>query len=355
MSNTNFEPVRLGVIGCGVIGSVHIRVAAHTPFIDLVAIADLREDVLKERAAEYHVPTVYTDGDELLADPNIEGVVLAMPAHIRTDLALRAFAAGKHVLTEKPVAMNADEVQRLIDARGDLVVGCCSSRYQFIESTKAVTDFIAAGALGNIQVIRCHVNNPAGGPPQKPPPIWRLNRSLNAGGIMSNWGCYDLDYLLGITGWSLKPKLVLGQTWTVNDIFSDRAAPRSDAETYVTALIRCEGGTVISFERGEFMAAHPHQAWQIIGDKGSLRLQLTPKEGKEIILDKGDYEQGVISEVIWSGKESNANVHSGPIQDFARAIREERAPQTSLERALVVQQITDAIYESADNDVAVSI
>ena len=347
------DPVRLGVIGCGVIGRIHLQAATESPLIDVVAVADLREPCAQEVAGRFGIKTIYTDTDSLLADPRVEGVVLAFPARGRCEMALRAFAMGKHVLTEKPVAMNADEVELMIEAKSDLVAGCCSSRYRFLDSADTVTEFIASGALGELRVVRCRAVKPAGGPPETMPPSWRLIRSLNGGGIMANWGCYDLDYLLGICSWSLKPKLVLAQMWTVPPRLQSHVAPGSDAETHLTALIRCEGGTVITYERGEYVGAAHDEAWQIIGDQGSLRLDMHAVQDKVILHDDLATEQGVISTTLWEGDETHSTIHAGPVRDFAEAIRKHRQPKTSLEQALVVQRITDAIYASAERGVAI--
>ena len=349
------EPVRLGIIGCGVIGSSHLDAASSWEGIDVVAVADLREDVAHGMADQYGVETVYVEGEDLLKDDRIEGVVLAMPAVVRTDLALKAFTHQKHVLTEKPVAMNADEVKRLIDARGDRVVGACSCRFRFTKSSAVATEFIAAGHLGDLRVVHCRALRPGKEPPQTPPPVWRLRKDLNGGGVMSNWGCYDLDFLLGLIGWTLKPKMVLGQTWMVPPKFQAMADPSSDAETHLVATIMCENGTAIHFERGEMVAAQEDRGWQVIGAEGSLNLQMRPAADKKIVFDRATSESGVVSEVIWEGADEWSEIHEGPVRDFARAIREGRSPKTSLEQALVVQQITDAIYASAEQGKAVEI
>jgi UDP-N-acetyl-2-amino-2-deoxyglucuronate dehydrogenase len=349
------KPVRLGIIGCGVIGSSHIEAASKSELTDLVAIADLREEVAKPLAAKHGIPKVYREGEDLIGDADVEAVILAMPACVRANLGLKAFGAGKHVLTEKPVAMYAGEVQSLIDSRGDLVGGCCSSRFRFPESAGVVTDFIATGVLGALRVIHCRALRPGTGPPATSPPEWRLKKALNGGGIMSNWGCYDLDYLLGITGWTLKPKMVLGQTWTVPPKFSAMAAPDSDAETHLAAHVRCAGGTVIQFERGEMVAARLERAWKIVGTEGSLELQMRPGGENTIVYNKADSEAGVVTETIWEGEDQWDATRDGLVDDFASAIREGRPPRTSLENALVIQQITDAIYESAETGEAVRI
>jgi predicted dehydrogenase len=348
------EPVKVGVIGCGVIGSRHVAAAAASPRIELVAVADLRLEVAQTIAAQYRVPRVYGSAEALLADPAIEAVVLAMPAHVRTALALKAFAQGKHVLTEKPVAMNADEVRQLLAAQGDLVAACCSSRYHFLAATKTVTDFLATQPLGALRLLRCRAVVPAGRPNPNPPP-WRLNRSLNAGGIMSNWGCYDLDYLFGVTGWQITPQTVLAQTWTTPAKLSHYAGPGADAETHVAALIRCADGIAISYERAEFVAAQAELAWEIIGEAGSVRLQMTPAAGKSHQYFQADATLGTLTGTLCRADEDHGSVHEGPVNDFARAIRSGVAPQTDLQRARLIQCVTDAIYASAANGEAVTV
>ena len=349
------KPVKFGIIGCGVIGTVHLKSVHEVANVDVVAVADVRAEVVWETARTYQVEAAYTDADELLADSNVEAVVLALPAHVRTELALRALQRGKHVLTEKPVAMNAEEVRRMMAAQGRLTVGCCSARFHFLAATRAATDFVATGSLGELRVVRCRAITPVRPNPEKMPPAWRLSRALNGGGIMSNWGCYDLDYLLGITGWSLHPQTVFGQTWTVPAPLIGQVTPNSDAETHLAALIRCKNGCAITYERGEYVAAPADAAWEIIGDQGSLTLQMTPTQEKELTFHRPSLSEGVASEVIWRGDDRYENVHSGPMIDFATAIREGRAPQTGLERALVVQQITDAVYASAEQGRAIDI
>jgi len=349
------EPVRLGVIGCGVIGPHHLSAASKSPSIDLVAIADLIEDKVKKAAEQYNPKKTYLNGLDLINDPDVEAVVLAFPTCGRFKMAMEAFAKGKHVLTEKPVAMNANQVKQMIEARGSLIAGCCSSRYRFIEGAKIVTDFVASGALGPLRVVRCRNIGACGEEPTSPRPEWRLKKSLNGGGILVNWGCYDLDYLLGITGWSLKPQTAFAQTWTVPPQFESHVASGSDAEAYYTAMIKCEGGTILEIERGEYMPSATEDAWQIIGTKGSLRLTMVTTNPKKIIHDDTTTEKGVSTKILWEGEEDASMVHAGPTTDFAQAIRENRQPNTSLEKAFVVQAITDAIYASAESGKSVDV
>jgi len=349
------EPVRLGVIGCGVMGNVHLGNAAQLESIEAVAIADLREEAVRQASADHGAERTYASGLELLEDADVEAVVLAMPACHRTELALAAFAKGKHVLTEKPVALNAAEVEQMIAAKGELVAACCSSRYGFPPSARAARDFFATGALGDVRVAHCRAIRSVAADNGKPRPPWRLSHALNGGGILVNWGCYDLDYLLAITGWSLRPTVALAGAWQVAPHLSYHAAEGSDAETHICALIRCDSGAVISYERAEAAAADAEEAWRIVGTKGSLRLQMPLSEDKKIVFDTATAEDGLTSKTIWEDEESRDAFGLGLLDDFAVAIREGREPATGLEHALLMQKITDAVYESDRTGRAVDI
>ena len=349
------NPLRVGIIGCGTIGAAHAQAAAASDQIELAAVADVQRPLAERTAAAYAVGTVYSSGAELLADARVEAVVLALPASFRIELGMQALRAGKHLLTEKPVARSADEVRRLISVQGDRVAACCSSRFHFLESTRTVTDWIDRGKLGALRLLRCRAITPAGPAPQTPAPAWRLSRELNGGGILVNWGSYDLDYLLGISGWRLRPQTVLAQSWSVPSTFADTVAPESDAETHIAGLVRCADGIALTYERGEYAAAQAETSWEVIGEAGSLRLWMTPAQEKEILYYEGDRANGTTTQTLWTGSESYMDIHRALLEDFATAVRTGRPPKTTLAQALVVQQITDAMYRSAETGEAVEV
>lgn len=342
------KQVKMGIIGCGVMGSRHAATAAASPLIDLVAVADPVSDRARQLAAQHQVPGVYTDGLELLAAPEVDAVVLALPTRLRDPLVLAAFGQGKHALIEKPVAMNAAALEQMIAARGSLVAGVCSCRFRLLPSAVEMTGFLGTDPLGPIRSVFIRDFSSAPPRPDQEKPAWRLSRDLNGGGILVNWGCYDLDYVLGLLGWRLQPSDVSAQSWTIPPMIASHVPAHSDAETHLAAFIRCTGGEVILYERGEYVPLQTTcKAWEIIGDHGALRLELKPGTGKRIYHDYLDAEQGAISQVIWEGDEEMALIHGWPTQDFAEALLAGRPPATPLEQARVLQQITDAVYHSA--------
>jgi predicted dehydrogenase len=349
------EPLRIGVIGCGVIGSLNLKDAKASALATVVAAADLRSD-RREWAKAQGVPRIYEEGRELIdQDPEVEAVIIAYPASTRTAMALRALARGKHVLTEKPVANNAREVRTLMARRGDRVVACFSSRFRFFESARRASAALAEGAVGDVR--RLHVRALLAGEARKDwtPPPWRESFCLNAGGILTNWSCYDLDYILGLTGWRFQPRMVLAQTWPCVPDFRSHIAPESDAEAHFAALVRGADGSVLTIERGEFQPMAGEAAWQVIGSRGALRLGMLSHADRRIWLDTASEAKGVTSQVLWEGVDSGVSNNQMVIEDFATAVREGRPPATGLEQALVMMQITDAIYESGRSGRAVEI
>jgi len=351
------EPIRIGIIGCGVIGSgAHVPAALASPMVECLAVADLIEERRVKAAERLGIGTTYASGEELLHDDRLEAVVFALPTGVRTPLVLEALRLGLHVLIEKPVAMHADQVREMIALRGDkLVAGVCSARNVMYPSVKAAAECVASGVLGQIRVVRSRAVIPAGAAPTNPPPPWRVSHGLNGGGILVNWGCYDLDYVMSVAGWGLEPKTVLAQTWPLGEHLSARVDPCSDADNHYIALIRCAGGEMISFERAEFASAASDQAWQILGSHGSLSLWLHGGKDKKLTLDVSDAEKGTETRVLWEGDDVGVDVTQALHEDLARAIREGGTPQTTLERALIMQSITDAIYASARSGDAVTI
>ncbi|HNT34174.1 MAG TPA: Gfo/Idh/MocA family oxidoreductase [bacterium] len=349
------DKVKLGVIGCGVISASHLDLANKCPMVEVVAVADLIPERAHSRAQTFGVPTVYYNDEDLLNDERIEAVVLAMPAGVRTPVAFKALERGKHVLLEKPVASNVHEVEKMIAMRRDRVVGCCSSRMTFSGHAQTAAACVRSGVLGKIRLLRIRAVHPAGAQPNPEPPPWRESMQLNGGGILVNWSCYELDYLMHIVGWQICPKAVMAQWWPVAEKMSAYVAAGSDADAHYTAMILCNDGVALSMERAEFSSISADCAWEIIGTDASLHLPMHIRKGvpNSVVLDRFVPGEGIVSETLWEPGQGDPD--ENVITDFVQAIQEHREPRTNLERALVLQKITNGIYGSAASGSSVAV
>lgn len=349
------DPVRLGIAGCGVMSGSHLDLAKESPLAEVVAVADICKERARAAAEKHNIPAYYAGEDELLNDKCVDAVILALPTGVRTPVAYKALEHGKHVLLEKPVASRAEEVDKMMELREDRVVACCSSRYAFTPHAEAAAKCVASGVLGKTRLVRMRVVEPADAVPDNNPPPWRQSMQQNGGGILVNWGCYDLNYMMHVMGWQVKPKTVLAQWWPVVDKMSAYVAAGSDADSHFNAFIRCEDDIVLCMERAEFSSARSDEAWQVIGTDASLHLTMNPRkaESAAVILDKFVPGEGVVSETVWDGSQGGAA--DNVVNDFVAAIAKGCPPQTGLEQALVMQKITDAIYASGKSGQAVAL
>jgi predicted dehydrogenase len=208
-------------------------------------------------------------------------------------------------------------------------------------------DCVRSGALGEVRAVRVRSLWGAKAEPPRPPVPWRESFRLNGGGILVNWGCYDLNYLFAILDWKLQPRTVLAHWWPVAAPMKDYVDAASDADAHYAAMVRCDDGAVLSLERGEYTATQSSKATQILGTKGTLHLPMepSPERPDAVVLDRFVRGRGIVSETLWEGDLAARDTY--PVIDFCEAIRGEHEIATGLERALFMQKLTDAIYRSA--------
>jgi predicted dehydrogenase len=136
-------PVRLGVIGCGPITlNAHADAIAKAKNIQLHAIADRDQTLLADMSERLRPACTYRDGDDLLNDPNVDLVLIAVHDGFHVPLARKALAAGKHVLVEKPLGVTVEECEQLrqmVPKNRIVSVGC---NRRFLPGVRATRQFL---------------------------------------------------------------------------------------------------------------------------------------------------------------------------------------------------------------------
>ena len=109
--------IKIGVIGCGNVANIgHIPVYYQSPLCEIIAICDPLDSHLKQVQKKYNVLKTYKNPDELLEDPNIDAVSICSPHWAHAKQAIKAAENGKHILCEKPIGVNLEEVDKMISA-----------------------------------------------------------------------------------------------------------------------------------------------------------------------------------------------------------------------------------------------
>ena len=150
------QKLRVGIIGAGV-GRAHAEGYAALPRVELAAIAGLDDARVQELATKYHVPRTYREYTDLLAQPDIDAVSIAVPNALHAPVTIAALQAGKHVLVEKPLARSAAEGQAMLDAaKVANKILMISFNHRQRSDVQWLRQYVEAGGLGRIYYAKAY-------------------------------------------------------------------------------------------------------------------------------------------------------------------------------------------------------
>ena len=233
--------VRLGLIGLGYIGKVHLRHCLKLDNAKLVAVSDLSKKALKT-VKNTGVKKTFTDYEQLLKDPDIDAVVIALPTHLHLQCAKQAAEAEKHIFLEKPIAKNTTEAKEIISAAQrnsiKLMVGY---PLRFDTAFRNLKEKIKSGPLGDIEI--ANATYISAGPffhraeSQAPAPVpeWWFNKELTGGGALIDTGIHMINLLRWYFGEITDIKSHLGHRFNMN--LEDHAICLAHFESGTTAII----------------------------------------------------------------------------------------------------------------------
>lgn len=192
------EKVRYGILGTANIARKrHMPAFRKTGNAEVVAVASRNADRARVFAAEFDIHSAYGNYDDLLADSQIDAVIVALPNSLHRDWVIKAATAGKHVLCEKPLAMNEDEVQAMIDAASkNNVLLMEGFMYRFHPQHDYVQEVIQSGGIGKVQAVRAELTYTL--------PDWKNDsrgQKELGGGALFDAGCYCVNavrFLMGV-------------------------------------------------------------------------------------------------------------------------------------------------------------
>lgn len=199
------KKIKLGVIGCGMAGLRHIKCFNE---IDGVTISHVYDTSLFNalEAARLSNGKAASNIEEIFSNPEIDGVVIATPPNTHIKLAIKAILSKKHVLIEKPLAINEQELndfERAIQNVDDLIIMDCSVRHSRLnEKFDYIKRILATKKIGEIYAIS-HITlqkNSRPGVEYNPEAKWFLDKKISGGGPIVDWGCYDLSFYTGLLG-----------------------------------------------------------------------------------------------------------------------------------------------------------
>lgn len=325
--------IRFGIISTAGIGMKKVIPAMQQgKYTEVTAICSRSEESARNAADKLGIPKSYGSYEALLADPDIDAVYIPLPNHLHVKWAINSMKAGKHVLCEKPIGLNSDEANRLIDATSrypDLkVMEAFMYRHhpQWIEA-KRLVDTGEIGELITIQSFFSYYNDD--------PDNIRNMADIGGGGMM-DIGCYNVS--LSRFLFDAEPNRVCG--------FIDRD-PRFKTDRLFSGMMDF-AGKVSSFTCSTQLA--DYQRVNILGSTGRIEIFIPfnapPDEQCQIILQRDNKEDEEWLQAI-SFDICDQYTIQGDL--FARAILDDTPVPTQLNDAWANMHTIEALIKSADN------
>lgn len=343
--------MRVGVIGCGFQGRLHVECLRRLPGVEVAAVTDTDPARLAEVADRFGVRGRFANYLDMLDAERFDLVtVCTMPVH-HAAMTIAALERGCHVLCEKPLALNAKEGATMVAAARPagrmLAVGF---NMRFTPNARAIAEFIRAGRFGRPVYTRAWAK-------ASQVPWWgeHYRKEISGGGALAATAVHFLDLALYFAGFP-EPTFASANATRLFPIKrgatapNEAAASRFTAEDLVSAHIRFANGFWLSLE-GSWIDNQPSRdgvpSWDYSLDAIGERAQawLDP------LAIRIEDERGEIVDALPKGTQSDVSFPpsvAALIADVVAAVREERQPLVTGSQALVVQRVVDAIYASTE-------
>jgi predicted dehydrogenase len=322
--------VKLGIIGLGYQGKVHLRNSLRLKEAKVLGVADVSEKALMF-AKKSGVKNVFADYEDLLKSEQLDAVILSLPNFLHLEGVIKAAEAGKHILLDKPLARNVEEGEKIVSiARKNGVRLMIGYDLRFNPVLRKIHEKIADGFFGEVQIVEA--TNVSGGPfasrsdkvgPVKVPSWW-FDKKLAGGGALLDLGSHMIDLLSWYFGEVDTIESYLGYMFNL------------ELEDMATCMLKFKNGPVATVKVGWF-SKHFMQSIQVCGAAKNLCVLVSPLSPLEIVWKDVKRKFGV----------NNGDANYLELEYFVKCLQKNEQPRPSGEEGLRCIQVVSRAYEQA--------
>ena len=329
---TDSSEFRVGLLGLGAIAQVvHLPILAHMNGVKLVTVCDVDQPKAKAIAARFGIERVARNDDEVFAADDLDAVVIATPSHLHEVQSIAALQGGKHVLVEKPLAIEPEAAARVTEAArkyGRTLMVAMNNRYR--PDTIALKPFATGGELGTVFLARgAWLNRKM----RMVRPTWRHRKATAGGGALMDLGVQTLDLAMWLLSFPKVGSLVC----------HTHAGEGMEVEDSAAILLRLANGSAISLSLSWSLVAEKDRHYmRLLGTRGSGSIQ-------PLTVHK-ELDHGGILDVTPQLPATNENVYTqsyrAELEDFVASAKGERPSQMPVEQVELMRLVRLA-YQSA--------
>ena len=321
---------KITMLGTGLIGMFYTMSLQSGRRQDVVKVVYSRTEAhAKQFAKDWHIPKWTTNLKEAIEDPETTTVIIGLPNNMHEEAAILAAEAGKAVLCTKPLARNAAEAKRILDAveKAGVFHGYLEDLVYTPKTLKALNS-VRNGALGKVLWARSREAHPG------PHSDWFWDKEISGGGAIIDMGCHCVEIARNFIGKDIKPVEVM--------CWADTQVHPIEAEDSAVGLVRYANGAVGQFESAWTFRGGMDLRDEISGTEGTIWLNHWLRTGFEMFTSVG--EKGYVAE-----KAEGETGWLFPVGDEINAMEEGRKPMEDFYDGYVVNAILDAAYRSVES------
>jgi predicted dehydrogenase len=326
------KKTKVGIIGLGWPGRAHLKGYQASDKTTVVAVCDMNAELAQQQADENDVDA-YTDHKKMLKEADLDAVSVCLPNFLHAPVSLVALRAGKHVLCEKPPALNAQEARKMAaTAKAKKLTLMYALCQRFSAESILAKDFINKGELGDIYYGRAVYHRRRGIPGGSR--SWFVDKKRSGGGALIDIGVHALDCAWWLMG-TPKPVSVSGMAYGKFRHLGPKDST-FDVDDSAFALIKFANEATLMLECSWALNLPGGSVIQIAGTKGGASMSplkiYTEREGLQIDIDP---------EIPSTDAFANQTAH------FVDSIQQNKTPLVSSEHGVQLMQMLDGIYQSA--------
>ncbi|MFC4401798.1 Gfo/Idh/MocA family protein [Gracilibacillus xinjiangensis] len=320
--------LKFGILSTAQIGRTQVIPAIQrSKNAEVIAIASRNDQTAKVAAEKLSIDKTYNTYEALLKDPDIDAIYIPLPNSLHKEWVIKACQHKKHVLCEKPIALNNTELEEiLLAAKQNKVVVMEAFMYQFHPQHDKVKEIIANGEIGEISLMRASFSFYL-----EDRSNIRLSNDLG-GGSMFDVGCYTLHSIRTI--FDDEPSSVFANSTSRADL---------QVDTTMSGLLSFADGKMALFDSS--FDSFQRQNYEVVGSKGIINVTSAYRP------DTNENMEGEITVKTVNGKTYVHRIAGDQyklmVEDFAEAIIEDRPLTYSIENMINQMKVLDAAYQSS--------
>ena len=354
MSSYKKSPVRVAIIGTGGMADQHARKYKDVPGCVLVAGVDVSRERVDKFAADHGIPNVFDSVDALLAWNQFDAVSIVTPDGFHATQSIQCLRAGKHVLCEKPLALNhADAKKMVVAAQKAGVINMVNLSYRDWPAIQAIAKLIAAGKLGDIRHVEASylqawlASKIWGDWRTTPAWLWRLSTKHGSRGVLGDVGVHIIDFATFPAGPITR---IYGKLKTFDKAKGNRIGEYVlDANDSAVMTVEFASGALGTIHTTRWSGGHANRLFlKISGTKSSIELDSDRSTTSYKLCSGPDLDKARWKEVTVKPTPNN-------YARFIRSIRTGVQDQPDFARGAEVQKVLDACIVSDAKGVPVKV